>query len=303
MTIRADKSNYITRLGVGGMMQQLSFDGRTRLEVMVDLAIKRLQHYAQFDERGYYLAFSGGKDSQCIYHLAKEAGVKFDAHYNQTGIDPPELVYNMRKHYPDVIVEPYEKSMWQLIRENGIPPLRTARYCCVHLKERGGEGRIVVTGVRAAESTMRKKNWGIVNRCSPKKAERAFAFDPEQGEQLMKMCPTKGKIMVAPIFDWTDEDVWAYIRDRNLPYCSLYDEGFKRLGCIGCPMASKGREQQFLRWPKFKEAYIRTFDEMLRLHPDKAKPTWKTGHDVFDWWMSDVAAVGDDDGLFEEVSP
>ena len=89
-------------------MQQLSFDGRTRLEVMVDLAIKRLQHYAQFDERGYYLAFSGGKDSQCIYHLAKEAGVKFDAHYNQTGIDPPELIYNMRKHYPD--------GLWSLMR-------------------------------------------------------------------------------------------------------------------------------------------------------------------------------------------
>ncbi len=291
------------------MMQQLSFDGRTRLQVMVDLAIKRLQHYAQFDERGYYLAFSGGKDSQCIYHLAKEAGVKFDAHYNQTGIDPPELVYNMRKHYPDVIVEPYEKSMWQLIRENGMPPIRTARYCCVHLKERGGEGRTVVTGVRAAESTMRKKNWGIVNRCSPKKSERAFAFDPEQGERLMKMCPAKGKIMVAPIFDWTDEDVWAYIRDRNLPYCSLYDEGFERLGCIGCPLARKsGREKEFARWPKIKQAYLKTFGRMLeeRALKDKwNKPSynWKTGQDVFDWWMSDVAAVGDDDGLFEEVSP
>lgn len=287
-------------------MQQIAFDGRTRLEIMVELAIKRLRHYAQFDPRGYYLAFSGGKDSQCIYHLAQEAGVKFDAHYNQTGIDPPELVYNTRKHYPDVIVEPYEKSMWQLIRENGMPPIRTARYCCVHLKERGGEGRTVVTGVRAAESTMRKKNWGIVNRCSPKKSERAFAFDPEQGEQLMKMCPAKGKIMVAPIFDWTDEDVWAYIRDRNLPYCSLYDEGFERLGCIGCPLARKsGREKEFARWPKIKQAYLKTFDRMLEERAlkdkwNKASYNWKTGQDVFDWWMSGVAAVNDEEGLFDD---
>jgi phosphoadenosine phosphosulfate reductase len=284
------------------MMQQLSFDGRTRLQVMVDAAIERLRMFCP--PEGYYLAFSGGKDSQCIYHLAQEAGVKFDARYNITGLDPPELVYFMQRNYPDVKREPYEKSMWQLIKENGMPPTRIARYCCAHLKEHGGMGRIVLTGVRAAESSRRTKGRGIVTLQGRKvKGQYVYTFDPEQGKRLVRSCPTKGKIVVTPIYDWSDDDVWAYIRDRRIAYCSLYDEGFKRLGCIGCPMASKGREQQFLRWPKFKEAYIRTFDEMLRLHPDKAKPIWKTGHDVFDWWMSDVAAVGDDDGLFEEVSP
>jgi len=260
---------------------------KQRLEVMVDLAIKRLQHYAQFDERGYYLAFSGGKDSQCIYHLAKEAGVKFDAHYNQTGIDPPELIYNMRKHYPDVIVEPYEKSMWQLIREHGMPPTRMARFCCEHLKERGGQGRVVVTGVRAAESTRRKKSYGIVTIQHRNKAKRAYTFDPEQGEHLIRTCPTKGKVVLAPILDWTDEDVWAYIRDRNLPYCSLYDEGFKRLGCIGCPMSGrKGQLQQFARWPKFKQAYIKAFDAMLKENSHRNyRANWRTGKDVFDWWV------------------
>ncbi len=287
-------------------MQQLAFDGRTRLQVMVDLAIKRLQHYAQFDERGYYLAFSGGKDSQCIYHLANEAGVKFDAHYNQTGIDPPELVYNMRKHYPDVVVEPYEKSMWQLIREHGMPPTRMARFCCEHLKERGGQGRVVVTGVRAAESLRRKQGYGTVTIQHPKNTKRAYAFDPEQGEHLIKNCPTKGKVVVNPIFDWTDEDVWAYIQDRNLPYCSLYDEGFKRLGCIGCPMAGKtGMEQEFARWPKFKQAYIKAFDGMLEANRHRQyRKNWQSGQEVYDWWIGDVIYPEfDRDPLFEEESP
>lgn len=288
------------------MMQQLSFDGRTRLEVMVDLAIKRLQHYAQFDERGYYLAFSGGKDSQCVYHLANEAGVKFDAHYNQTGIDPPELVYNMRKHYPDVVVELYEKSMWQLIREHGMPPTRMVRFCCEHLKERGGQGRVVVTGVRAAESLRRKQGYGTVTIQHPNKTKRAYAFDPEQGEHLIKNCPTKGKVVVNPIFDWTDEDVWAYIQDRNLPYCSLYDEGFKRLGCIGCPMAGKtGTEQAFARWPKFKQAYIKAFDGMLEANRHRQyRKNWQSGQEVYDWWIGDVIYPEfDRDPLFEEESP
>lgn len=48
---------------------------------------------------GYYLAFSGGKDSCVIKELAKRAGVKFDAHYGNTTIDPPELVRFIKKFH------------------------------------------------------------------------------------------------------------------------------------------------------------------------------------------------------------
>jgi phosphoadenosine phosphosulfate reductase len=267
-------------------LQQLAFDKRTRLQVMVDAAIERLRMFCP--PEGYYLAFSGGKDSQCIYHLAREAGVKFDARYNVTGIDPPELVYHMQRHYPDVKREPYERSMWQLIKEQGVPPTRTMRYCCAALKERGGVGRVVIAGVRAAESTRRKTAWATVTTLHKDKSKRFYAFDPEQGLHLVRGCPTGGKVVVAPILDWTDRDVWAYLYDRDIPYCSLYDEGFKRLGCIGCPMARKaGREKEFARWPKFKAAYIKTFEEMLRLHPDRNyRQPWTSGEEVFNWWVN-----------------
>lgn len=132
----------------------------------VELAIKRLKAFEP--PEGYYLAFSGGKDSQAVYHLAKMAGVKFDAHYCVTSVDPPELVQFIKKNYPDVSREiPHDGkgnpvTMWTLIPEKMIPPTRIVRYCCEELKESNGAGRFTVTGVRAGESANRKRNQGVI---------------------------------------------------------------------------------------------------------------------------------------------
>ena len=130
------------------------------LQKKIDTFIRMLQSFEP--EEGYYLAFSGGKDSQCIYHLAKMAGVKFDAHYNVTSVYPPELIYFIREHYPDLIFDyPIDKdgkriTMWNLIVKHKMPPTRLARYCCKSLKESQGKGRIAVTGVRWAAKKVKK---------------------------------------------------------------------------------------------------------------------------------------------------
>ena len=62
---------------------------------------------------GYYLAFSGGKDSLVIYHLAKMAGVRFEAHYHLTTVEPPELVHFIRRNYPDVMIDYPPITMWK----------------------------------------------------------------------------------------------------------------------------------------------------------------------------------------------
>ena len=67
---------------------------------IVQTAINRIREHEP--EEGYYLAFSGGKDSICCYHLAKMAGVKFTAYYNMTTIDPPQVTRFIRENYPDV---------------------------------------------------------------------------------------------------------------------------------------------------------------------------------------------------------
>ena len=145
------------------MLHQIDIYGKDK----VDLAIETLQFFEPKDGSGYYLAFSGGKDSVCIKALADMAGVKYEAHYNVTSVDPPELVRFIKKHHPDVIFDhPIRDgkpvTMWRLIRENKMPPTRIARYCCRELKEANGKGRVTVTGVRWAESGNRKANQGRV---------------------------------------------------------------------------------------------------------------------------------------------
>ena len=132
----------------------------------VEMAIKRLKAFEP--PEGYWVAFSGGKDSQCVYHLCKMAGVKFDAHYAVTTVDPPELIRFIKKNYPDVKFE-YQRdrngnvvTMWNLIPRKCIPPTRAIRYCCEQLKESHGDGRFTVTGVRQSESANRKKNQGVI---------------------------------------------------------------------------------------------------------------------------------------------
>ncbi len=116
----------------------------------VKIAIERLKSFEP--PEGYYLAFSGGKDSIIIYELCKMAKVKFDTHFNFTTVDPPELVSFIKEKYPRVEFHRPEISMFKLIPKKLMPPTRLARYCCAALKEYGGKGRMVITGNRWKES-------------------------------------------------------------------------------------------------------------------------------------------------------
>ena len=124
--------------------------------------------------------------------------------------------------------------------------------------------------------------------------------DNEGSRRLIEQCYTRRKTTVNPIIDWTDDEVWEFIKTEGIPYCKLYDEGWKRLGCIGCPMAGKkGREKEFARWPTYKKAYLNSFDKMLKACNYKPTHTWETPIDVFHWWMEDGVLPGQMD-LFED---
>lgn len=276
------------------MSRQLQFTMDGRIVDKVDLAIQRLLAFEP--PEGYYVAFSGGKDSQCVYHLCKMAGVKFDAHYAITSVDPPELIYFIREHYPDVVfTRQHDKdgkpiTMWSLIAGHTLPPTRKVRYCCAALKEPGGQGRLVVTGVRWAESARRKEMHDVVDVQSKPKTARKIAEqngadyrlnaaggvimndDNDEGRRTVEHCYRTMKTIVNPIVDWSDDDVWDFLNGNDIPHCSLYDEGFKRLGCIGCPLSGeKNMLRDFERWPKYKELYIRAFQRMIENHPGQIK--------------------------------
>lgn len=249
-------------------------------------SVDRLQYFEP--PEGYYLAFSGGKDSQCIYHLAKEARVKFDAHYNLPTVDPPELVRFIKNNYPDVSIDSSGKTMWKLVEKKGLPT-RLKRWCCSELKEYGGEGRICVTGVRWAESNARSKRtpYEIV---TPKIKDKKLFNDNDDDRRLFENCMQKGKRVVNPIIDWGDSDVWEYLKSRNIESCKLYEEGFKRLGCIGCPMAGKQRIGQFERWPKYFDNYKRAATRFLpgyikRVEARGTESLFKTVDEMMNWWL------------------
>lgn len=261
-------------------------------------------------EDGYYLAFSGGKDSQCIYHLAQMAGVKFDAHYRVTSVDPPELVRFIKRQYPDVAIDfPHDKdgkviTMWNLIPKKLMPPTRLARYCCAVLKETGGQGRIVVTGVRHAESVRRKESHGVITMPNARVAKVAEAnganftetvkggiilnLDNDAERRTVEQCFRTNKTMLNPILDWSDEDVWEFLNDVvKVPHCELYDRGYKRLGCIGCPMNSH-REAELEQYPAYKAHYMRAFARMLEERDRRGKTDavkFTSPQAVMDWWL------------------
>lgn len=273
----------------------------------VEMAIERFKMFEP--PEGYYLAFSGGKDSQTIYELAKMAGVKFDAHYSVTSVDPPELVRFIKTAYPEVHIDiPHDSNgkpitMWNLIPRKSMPPTRIVRYCCSILKETGGGGRLVATGVRKAESSNRAKTHGIVDvkTQSRKKIESlerdGFAsnsrkalilnYDNADARRSVEMCYRTSKTMFNPIIDWSDEDVWEFLNNvAKVGHCELYDQGYKRIGCIGCPMANKHRHEEFERYPKYKALYLKAFDRMLDARRAKGdEPIQKNAQEVFDWWM------------------
>ncbi|MCX7858385.1 MAG: phosphoadenosine phosphosulfate reductase family protein, partial [Deltaproteobacteria bacterium] len=211
---------------------------------------------------------------------------------SHTTVDPPELVRFIRENYHEVSISYPELTMWQLIVKKRIPPTRQARFCCDVLKEQGGTGRVVVTGVRWAESNKRKNNRAAFEIMTKSGSNKKLMNDNDEARKMFETCmkPEKNKRIVNPIIDWEDQDVWGYIKSRGIKYCSLYDEGFERLGCIGCPLATqKSRENEFKRWPTYKRAYIRSFQKMVNereaLGLNSCSKHWTSAQRIFDWWM------------------
>ena len=274
-------------------MSQQSVITEKGLTAKVEMSLERIRAFEP--REGYYLAFSGGKDSITCYHLLKMAGVKFDAHYNNTTVDPPELIRFIRKEYPDVEWNKPEKTMWKLIETKLMPPTRIARYCCKDLKEGGGEGRFVITGVRWAESARRKNTrkviefdtYGSKSKKAMKNREIFLNSDNDEKRKMIETCEIRGKNILNPIVDWENWEVWDFIKSNNIPYPELYDQGFDRLGCIGCPQQGrKGRLRDFERWPRYRANYIKAFEKMIEARKAKGlKTTWETGEDVMKWWL------------------
>lgn len=221
-------------------------------------------------EEGYHVADSGGKDSCVILELVKMAGVKYDAHHSLTTIDPPELVYFLRDYHKDTIIDRPKKPFLTRLAENGYPQ-RIRRWCCKEYKETGGAGRLVITGVRADESYKRARR-NFLETCTQDPSRRFLNI----------------------IFTWTESDVWDFIKKYSVPYCKLYDEGWKRIGCLFCPNAGKRRLQDAINYPGYTRAFIKAFENLYQNKKDKWKNDWTSGEQMFWDWIKEEKETEDE---------
>jgi len=256
------------------------------------------------------VCYSGGKDSDVLLGLAEMSGIEYEVQHSKTTADAPETVRHVRRAFERLMAAgvrcettfPTYKgqpvTMWSLIPQKKMPPTRFVRYCCSILKETGGKKRAIATGVRRSESSARKgrmfaNNFSRARPASLDFEDAASLFEDadkaiEHDNDFMRSCRIRGKTSFQPILEWSDDDVWQFIDERGIETNPLYDEGFRRVGCIGCPLASPSeRRLEFERWPRYKEAYIRAFGKLLDHRREAGLETeWETAEEVFEWWMS-----------------
>lgn len=233
---------------------------------LVDEAVEFLRHYEPVI--GYYLGFSGGKDSIVTYDIAKRADVKIaGAFYSQTHIDPPELVRFIKQHYPEVHFLKPTMTFWQGMLEKNVP-LRGRRWCCDVLKKNPGKDIPLpfrVMGIRAEESHRRRKR-GRIDYWSD-----------------------YGQFHFHPIYNYSSVDVWDYIKMNGLPYPSLYDEGFGRLGCVVCPFVDRQNlKRHKARWPGMYRILEKYLDKVWAMNCEKEQAAEMTYEQFMKWpeWPS-----------------
>lgn len=210
---------------------------------------------------GYYIGFSGGKDSVVLLDIVKRAKVKHEVFYNITTIEHPETL-EFVKSFPEItFIEP-KNTIDELIIKKGFPPLRKIRYCTTELKVKNGRDRLKLLGIRAEESKRRAT-------LEPLKLEGKDRY-------------------IFPLFDWTVADIWQYIGKYNLRYNPLYDCGYKRVGCVLCPYSPKKIiEMELEKYPEIVERYRQACIKAYKANSSRGKiyTTFTCGQDIFEWWL------------------
>lgn len=256
---------------------------KTKIEYSIQLLRKAEKLALRYDpDEGFFLAFSGGKDSQALYHIAEMAGVKFKAHFSPTTIDPPQLIRFIRRNYPDVEFGKVKKNIYQVAVEKQILPSMRIRWCCAEFKENSGAGKVTLIGIRHEESARRSKRKEVevsgrkfsghlddFEKWSEERMRKKyknlnqdqFSYDKEKEIRCIN---GKDSILISPIIDWTERDVWEFLNDVvKVPHCELYDKGYKRIGCILCPMSNPKQKQRELKdFPYVKEKWLKAIAEI-----------------------------------------
>ncbi len=269
-----------------------------------DVAVRR-------NPLGYIVGYSGGKDSDVLVHLFRRAGVRFCVVHNHTTLDMPETVYYIRRKFrewegqgiPCKIYYP-TINFWSLCLQKKMLPLRQVRFCCAELKERNDISELQFAlrsfGVRKAESVNRSLHRDSIETRNREdyKDIQLFHFDNTEDVKQTGACYTNNYFYVNPIAYWSTAYLWDYIDGERLETNPLYKEGFNRVGCMCCPMASAcERKRELARYPKYEKRFIRLADDIMQIRNAQGLPNkynYKTGAEYFDMWLNNMKLTADD---------
>lgn len=221
--------------------------------------IKRTRE--KFPSSKFVVLFGGGKDSAVTAMLAKKALRKVPLLFIDTTLEFPEtyeFVERFSKVHDFILLRNKEgnfyrssKDFFQLCKRLG-PPSIYCRWCCHIFKEQPvrefindekDNNIIFLSGIRRLESR-RRKNYSPL----------------ESGKKI------RGQVLVQPILDWRDLEVWLYILWKRIEINELYKLGHSRVGCWVCPctppiMDVIRRITHYQLWAKFEKILIEYANE------------------------------------------
>ena len=269
-----------------------------KIDASLRLIAKGERTALRYQDYGYNVAFSGGKDSQVIYELVKMTGVTHRLVHNFTTLDAPELIHFIRERYPECIIRRPARSFWQICLHNRMLPTMTQRFCCKELKESSDPQSVTITGVRHQESARRSSRQEVsiyTRRRHPDFVQGSF--DEFEAHQAVEVQCLRGldRLVLNPILEWSADDVFTFLEWRGVTLCSLYQTR-SRIGCLFCPLSSKKAIWQDVGdYPKHYRAFLLLIDRIKRARLIDGRPdpwTDLTAEEVFRWWASKMS-MGD----------
>lgn len=247
---------------------------QTAINTTTRILLNTLQ-FAKQNDKKIYLAFSGGKDSLVLNHLASQVigQENYILTHNLTGFDYPSTYQFLVENYnwngregnsqKQVLhVAKPKHYFFEELKKKRILPTVSVRWCCDECKHRNNieneRNNIVLLGVRGAESRARSMRYDWFNLNVGKKKIKYKCIRDVDTERKNSV------LQVAPLLHWADDDIWNYIDLHKIELPQGYGDHSGRLGCQLCPLQHKS--SLFTEWlsdSPFVKTYKKVMQEIL----------------------------------------